>query len=96
MMKASEIRNEMRTGQGVRIVWCAAFISEAVEGFRWSREWRVEGVLKENVQEWREKEERAREEDEMRQTRRWVEDIDEEGDSISEGNKEDDKGDSGI
>ena len=41
----------------VRIVRCAAFISDAVEGLWWvegSREWRVEGVLKEKVQEWRE------------------------------------------
>jgi hypothetical protein len=41
----------------VRIVRCAVSISDAVEGFRWvegSRVWRVEGILKEKVREWRE------------------------------------------
>ena len=49
----------------VRIVRCAVSISDAVEGFRWvegSREWRVEGVLKEKIREWREEEKKEREE----------------------------------
>ena len=84
----------------VRIVRCAAFISDAVEGFRWvegSREWRVEGVLKEKVREWREEEKREREEEERRRTRRWVEDamdIDEEGEGVSEGSEDDSEDDS--
>ena len=58
----------------VRIVRCAVGISDTVEEFKLvegSREWRVEGVLKEKVQEWREEE---REEEERERTRRWVED----------------------
>jgi protein SMG6 len=51
----------------VRIVRCAASISDAAEGFKWvegSREWRVEGVLREKVQEWGEEERKEREEEE--------------------------------
>ena len=44
----------------VRIVRCAVGIGDAVEGFKLvegSRAWRVEGVLKEKVPEWREERE---------------------------------------
>jgi len=79
----------------VRIVRCAVTISDSVEGFRWvegSREWRVEGVLKDKVQEWKEEERKEREEEERRRTRRWVEDamdIDDEEESISEESEDD-------
>jgi len=79
----------------VRIVRCAVTISDTVEGFRWvegSRVWRVEGALKEKVQEWKEEERKEREEEERRRTRRWVEDamdIDDEEESISEESEED-------
>jgi protein SMG6 len=47
----------------VRIVRCAVGISDAVEGFKLVEGSRVEGVLKEKVQEWREEEREEREEE---------------------------------
>ena len=96
--KKSGMRCEL-VRRWVRIVRCAVSIGDAVEGLRWvegSREWRVEGILKEKVREWREEEKREREEEERRRTRRWVEDamdIDEEGESISEESEDDDDDD---
>ncbi len=95
--KKSGVRCEL-VRRWVRVVWCAVSISDTVEGFGWvegSREWRVEGALKEKVQEWREAEREERGEEER--TRTWVEDamnIDDEEASISEESEEGGKDDS--
>jgi protein SMG6 len=52
-----------------RIVRCSVGIASVVDGFRWvqgTREWVVEGQLKEKVVRWKEEERREQEEDERR------------------------------
>ncbi|TFK42921.1 hypothetical protein BDQ12DRAFT_299349 [Crucibulum laeve] len=86
----------------VRIVRCGVGMSGVVDGFTWvecSREWKVEGKLKEKVEAWREQDQLEREEEERRMGRRWADDpmdVDEdEGERFSEEDEsEDDENDS--
>ncbi|KAF9036720.1 hypothetical protein BJ165DRAFT_602423 [Panaeolus papilionaceus] len=88
------------TRRWIRTVRCGVQLADAIEGFGWSegtRDWRVEGKLKQKVERWSEEDRIEREEEEMRRMgRRWGDDamdIDEDN-SASDEESEDDDNDS--
>ncbi|PPR08027.1 hypothetical protein CVT24_010868 [Panaeolus cyanescens] len=88
------------TRRWIRIVRCGVQLADAIDGFGWTdgtREWRVEGKLKQKVETWSEEDRLEREEEERRRMgRRWGDDamdIDEDN-SASDEESEDDETDS--